>query len=445
MITQTQTSKVMKLSPEIVGEIFKNFSTTLNIHKPQLFPWFLGQICAEWRNVFLSLSTKFWGYIEIDVSHVRLRRVFPHSVANFERALDILNFCLKCSQGCPLSFTFRMTLFGQYYADEYAYVVDILNAFITQSMRWLKAEFYCLPVTELQRLHFVKGRTPLLRSFVLMHPEDPWGQSDLEPLPVDERFAGTFEQSPNLKHLQLSDMRVSKFHWTSIESFRLGSLTNAGKLVAALSQAVSLKELEIGLGDTYGKPIDIDNAQSMITLPSLKKLALHTHNILGALTTPGLKYLSVNFRGRDGQIKTIPSFVHRSSCSLRHLSLWHSEPAVAVEVLSHIPGLSSLLFRDEKPGIQRSIKFLNCDMPEGASLVAPRLKSLEVETREGLNMSLLMELSAVVASRARNPGVDGLQKLSLKTDSTRPLDGLTTLQEQCKQDNVKLTVGRLGA
>ncbi|KAF8347375.1 hypothetical protein F5887DRAFT_955412 [Amanita rubescens] len=407
MITQTQTSKAMKLSPEIVSEIFKNFSTTVIIHKPQLFPWFLGQICAEWRSVFLSSSTQFWGYIEID--HVK--KAFPGSVHYFKRALDILNFCLKCSQGCPLSFMFRMSLYP-YYADEYAYVVDILNALITQSMRWLKAEIYFLPVTELQRLHCVKGRVPLLQSFFLSLPGDLWGRRDLGPLQVDERFAGTFEQSPNLKHLRLSDMRLSKFHWTSIESFRLRSLTDAGKLFAALSQATSLEELEI----------------AWITLPSLKKLVLQTHNILGALTAPGLEHLSVNFRGRKEQITTIPSFVHRSSCSLKHLSLWSSEPAATVELLSHIPGLSSLL----------SIKFLDCDMPEGASLVAPRLKSLEMETRTELN-------TAMVASRARNPGVDGLQKLSLRTDSTRSTGDLTTLQEQCEKNNVKLTVGRLSA
>jgi hypothetical protein len=438
MITQTQTSKAMKLSPEIVSEIFKNFSTAVIIHKPQLFPWFLGQICAEWRNVFLSLSTQFWGYIEIDI--FLGKKAFPGSVPYFKRALDILNFCLKCSQGCPLSFMFRMSS-SQYYADEYAYVVDIFNALITQSMRWLKAEIYFLPVTELQRLHCVKGRVPLLQSFFLSLPGDLWRRRDLEPLSVDERFADTFEQSPNLKHLRLSDMRVSKFNWTSIESFQLRSLTDAGKLVAALSQATSLKELEIGLGDTFGEPININNAQSMVTLPSLKKLVLHTHNILGALTAPGLKHLSVNFWRRKEQIITVASFVHRSSCSLEHLSLWSSEPAATMKVLSHIPSLSSLLICDDPLGLQSSIKFLDCDMPEGASLVAPRLKSLEMKTQRELNTSLLMELSAMVASRARNPGVDGLQKLSLRTDSTRSMGDLTTLQEQCEKNNVKLTVG----
>ena len=434
MNTQIRTSKAMKLFPEVVSEIFKNFSTTVIIHKPQLFPWFLGQICAGWRNVFFS-STR---YIEIDVSGMKQ---FPDSAAGFERTLDILNFCLKCSKECPLSFTFRMST--GYYAGEYAYVIDILNALISQSMRWLTAEFHSLPDVELQRLHCVKGRTPLLQSLVFRHRE-VW--SDCSTIkPVDERFTGPFKQSPSLQRLQLSDMMtISEFHWSSIESFWLRSLTDAeaGKLVTALSQATSLKVLFIGRGDISRHPIDIDDAQSMVTLPSLKKLTIDGHNILGVLTAPGLEHLFFNFGKRKEQIMTISSFVDRSSCPLKRLSLWYSEPAATVDVLLHIPGLSSLLLRHNHDGIRGSIKFLDCDMPEGASLVVPRLKSLKMEITARLDTSLLMEISAMVTSRARNPGVDGLRELSLRTNSTKPRGDVTILKKQCKLHNVKLIVSR---
>ena len=431
MVTQVQTSKAMKLSPEIVSEIFNNFSTTMTIHNPHLYPWFLGQICAGWRNVFLSPSTR---YIEINVSK------FYQRSASFERVLDILNFCLKCSEGCPLSFTFRMGT--DYYAGEYAYVVDILNALITQSMRWVTAEFFSLPIIELRRLHCVKGRIPLLRSFVLTHRTIK---------PPQEVISNVFEQAPTLKRLLLSDINVSKFHWASIESFRLGSLTDAAsrKLVAALSQATSLKELEIGWEDINRRSINVDMEKAgNVTLPSLKRLVLHAHNIFEALTAPGLEHLTVNFQGgrNQNQIKTsISSFIHRSSCPLKHLSLWYADTEVTVEVLSGTPGLSSLLLHDNCDGIRRAIKSLNCDIPEGASLIAPRLKSLEMEVPWAEPNTLSMELSAMhmVASRARNPGVDGLQELSFRTDSTKPGD-LIILQWQCEQHNVKLTVGELG-
>lgn len=78
----------------------------------------------------------------------------------------------------------------------------------------------------------------------------------------------------------------------------------------------------------------------MVTLPSLKKLTLHMHNILGALAAPELEFLCVDFSGRDERILNTPSFIHRSSCQLKHLSLWYSEPDTAVELLSGIPQLT---------------------------------------------------------------------------------------------------------
>ncbi|KAF8344766.1 hypothetical protein F5887DRAFT_1075180 [Amanita rubescens] len=147
----------------------------------------------------------------------------------------------------------------------------------------------------------------------------------------------------------------------------------------------------------------------------------------------------IDFAGRDQRTLTIPSFIHRSSCQLlKHLSLWYSKPDTAAE-LSRIPDLPSLLFRDHA-SIRKSIKLLNCDMPEGAPLLAPWLKSLKIEIVD--TSEHMKELSVMVASRARNPGVDGLDsELSLGTYSVKPGGDLTTLQEQCEQhNNVKLIV-----
>ena len=150
-MTQIPISKALNLSPDIIREIFKNFATPVAIDwKPKSFPWFLGQICAPWRRVFLSMSAHFWGNIAIDVWSAK--KPLTESAAFFECALDILNFCLKCNEGCPLSFSFKM---GLHYVHEYTYVTDILDALIAQSMRWLKAELI-LQVAEFQRLHQVK-------------------------------------------------------------------------------------------------------------------------------------------------------------------------------------------------------------------------------------------------------------------------------------------------
>ena len=143
VMTQIQT---LNLPSEIISEIFKNFSTpVMPIHQwPKSFPWFLGHICARWRIIFLSMSTHFWGNIKINIS--KTMKPYPLSVAWFERALDILNFCLKCNEGCPLSFSFNMS--ALHCTEEYVYVIGILNALLAQSMRWVEVE---LCVCQLQK------------------------------------------------------------------------------------------------------------------------------------------------------------------------------------------------------------------------------------------------------------------------------------------------------
>ena len=434
------TAMAMDLPPDILREILTNFSTQrVVVHKPTSFPWFLGHICAGWRKLFLSMAMEFWSNLVIDLPAVKKK--FPHSVAHFERTGEILDFCLTCNEGYPLSFSFGMR--KSHYSEEYSHVTDMLDALIKQSMRWLKVEFH-LQDAELQRLHHVKGHTLLLQSLQLRRfGDDVWFDTPVKP--VAERFAGTFSNSPCLVQLRLSSLSTWKFDWSTILVLDLRSLLQTdvvNMLTTILPQATRLEELQIGQGDTFIRgPINIDDAQSIVTLPSLKKLAIDGHNILGALTAPGLEHLT--FQRGGERIMTIPSFVHRSSCPLKHLSLWYSKPATAVEVLSHIPGLASLRLHDERDGIREFIKlFDRDDTPEGASLVAPRLKSLKMDIRAELNTSLLVELSAMIASRAQNPGVDGLRKLSLRTNSTKPGGDLTILKEQCKRHDVKLTVGR---
>jgi hypothetical protein len=119
------------------------------ICKPEVFPWFLGQICSGWRTVFLSMSEHFWGDLVIDLSPLK----FPSSVTYYERALDILKICMDHSAGHPLSIYLFMD--RSYYAEEHIFVVDILEALIGQSMRWQKVHFHSQEV-ELQRLQRVK-------------------------------------------------------------------------------------------------------------------------------------------------------------------------------------------------------------------------------------------------------------------------------------------------
>ncbi|KAF8729427.1 hypothetical protein AX14_006114 [Amanita brunnescens Koide BX004] len=427
-MTQIQTSNASNLPLDVISEIFKNYSTPLAIDlQPNSFPWFLGHICARWRKVFLSMSTHFWGNIAI--TFTRVKKPFQNSAAFFERAMDKLNFCLKCNEGCPLSVSFKM---GSHYIQEYAYVIDILDLLIAQSMRWFKAVLY-IHVPELQRLHQIKGRTPLLQSLDIAQVELLERNSNVGS--VYERFADTFEDCPSLTRLQLVmfDIKKWKFNWSSIVVLQLNLSTTLDQLVAILSQSVHLEELQVDWRKESDSEL-IDVARSMITLPSLKKLTV-SDNVFGVLTTPGLEYLSIAFRwnNHDG---TATAFLRRSSCPLGHLVLREPSRANAVEVLSAIPGLSVLEIYQYN-GVEELIKLLNCHLPGG--LLMCQLKSLQLHIGGQLTPKDVVELSTMVASRARSVEVDGLQELVLWGKHGCKVD-LTILQSQCEEEDVKLTV-----
>ena len=214
-------NSISNLPSEIISEIWKNFSTPVPIHPESAsqFPWFLGQICARWRVEFLSMSAHFWGNIDIDFS--KGLKQFPLSVAYFERALDILNFCLKCNEGCRLSFSFRM---GTHYTEEYSYVMDILDALLVQSMRWVKVDL-CIQAAEATRLHCIKGRMPLLQSLIFKQREqfNDWRKFSMPIDPGFARFVNAFEGSPSLTHLELymSNLKAWKCDWSSMVVLRL--------------------------------------------------------------------------------------------------------------------------------------------------------------------------------------------------------------------------------
>ncbi|KAF8347378.1 hypothetical protein F5887DRAFT_1072375 [Amanita rubescens] len=425
----------MKLPLDVVREIFKIFSTPMAICKPKVFPWFLGQICSGWRNAFLSMSEHFWGDLVIDLSPIKNPFRFPSSVTYYERALDILKICMDHSAGHPLSIYLFMD--SSYYAEEHIFVVDILEALIGQSMRWQKVHFH-LQEVELQRLQRVKGHIPLLQSITLTRIYDPYF-SWTPVKPVNERFADSFSDSPSLTHLHISAITTWKFDWSSILVLKLlEPLMDIENLLSILPQATRLEELELGRVNDYSRPIH-ERIQNVVTLPSLKKTVFHGLYILDVLAAPNLVHLSLIRCGSSyGDIDaSIVPFIRRSSCLLEHLQLWNVEPAIVAKVL---PLLHSLIrLQCHSTDLEGLITSLNCDLPGNEPPRVPRLKSLEVSPDE-LHQKLVAGLSAMVASRARNPKVDVLQELVVSTDGSHTDVDLTALQMKCEEQGVNLTV-----
>ena len=164
-------------------------------------------------------------------------------------------------------------------------------------------------------------------------------------------------------------------------------------------------------------------------------------DVLGLLTAPGLEHLSIQFGDLDKHARVVRAFLLRSSCPLGYLVLQSASPPLAVEVVSAIPGLPSLEIR-QYSNIDGIIKLFNCNLPEGVLLLGPRLKSLKFILLGCLKQEEVVELSTMVASRARNVKVDGVQTLTLWAAlswmNTRI--NLAILQSQCEEQGVKLTV-----
>ena len=333
---------------------------------------------------------------------------------------------------------------GTHYTEEYLYAIDILDALLAQSTRWVKVVL-CIQGPETPRLHCIKGRIPLLQSLVF------W-QRELEEFstPIDRlgfsRFVDAFENSQSLTHLELymSNIKGWKCDWSSVVVLRLKSLSTADGLVAALSQSMHLEELEITwpyFQDSVSEAEPTDNAPSMITLPSLKTMSLpwNVFDVLGVLTAPCLENLSIKFSNRDEHAGIVTAFLRRSACPLGHFVLHFASPAVVVEVLSAIPGLPSLEihYYNNVDGI---IKLFNYNLPEGALLIGPRLKSLQIRLGGDLKQGEVAALSAMVASRVRNTV---LQDLTLWADYSWTRTGIDfkILQSQCEEQGIKLTIG----
>jgi len=373
----------------------------------------------------------FWGDLVIGLSPIKNSFQFPSSVTYYERALDILKICMDYSAGHPLSIYLFMD--SSYYAEEHIFVVDILDALIGQSMRWQKVHFH-LQEVELQRLHRVKGHLPLLQSITLTRIYDPYYAGKL----VNERFADSFSDSPSLTHLHVSAITTWKFDWSLILVPKLlEPLMDEENLLSILPQATRLEELELGGANDYSRPIH-ERIRSVVTLPSLKKLVFHGLYMMGVLAAPNLVHLSLVSYGSsygDGPAKAlIVSFIRRSSCpTVEHLQLWGLRPGIVAEVLPLFPSLIRLQVHS------RDLKGLIASLNWNETPRVPRLKSLEISSPDYLHRESVAGLSAIVASRARNPEV-GLQELVVSTHGS-PFDvDLMVLQQKCDEQGVKLTV-----
>jgi hypothetical protein len=150
-----------------------------------------------------------------------------------------------------------------------------------------------------------------------------------------------FSITPNLRRIILTDEFFSNspriaIQWGQITHYK-GTYTRERQL-DILRTAPNLLECVLGFSGT-----DVDHLShiSMITVPHLRRLCLTEPNYLSNLTTPLLEDLCVFNVGSAARV--LPPFLHRSSCTLKRLSLLCCTiDSAVISVLRELPNLTYL-------------------------------------------------------------------------------------------------------
>ncbi|KAK2460456.1 hypothetical protein APHAL10511_007621 [Amanita phalloides] len=290
------------LIPELVFEIFRHFlpRLKLSVIRPKLFPWYLGQICSSWRDVFVS-SPEFWCHLDfhLDVDF------------DVDRGLVISNVCLPRSNPRPISFTYIQ----DYPPDENQKLErcrQILNLLINQSTRWRDAYFE-VHVAEIPFIYPVKNKLPILRSIKVKTVggiEISFGRCYPDPI-----FDDLFLDAPQLKRMCISGNPYWKVNWSSLKTIHISLPYHYPEHLEVLSRVSCLEELTID-----GNFNTIPDIVHSIVLPFLKILRSDSTS-LPLFKTPMLNELCIrhinSFSDLNDTLRNfIPSLGHLTQLTL---------------------------------------------------------------------------------------------------------------------------------
>ena len=297
---------------EILREIFAYFSSPLQVAQAYQFPWHLGQVCSQWRALFISMRSTFWRKIEID----RRYNPFLGLTPSPKRITTIVTFFLNRTQGAPFSFSF----FHPHGYEEYEkkHMRGILKDLLDCSRQW---EEVSIPVQleDLNLLRGAKGHLPLLKRLDITL-DYGW---DMVPHPS---FT-IFEDAPLLTHVAVGGISTWEFNWSSLTNLDIGYQGNIAGSLHILQKTVNLVELAIG-DLVYEGHVAIGG---LIHLPHLKYLSIRGDGLLTVLKTPALRRLEIGgLQDTSSFVKAhvAADFFHRSLLKLTLAEKGRSESYV---------------------------------------------------------------------------------------------------------------------
>ena len=165
---------------KILHEFFTYFSSPLRVPLAYQFPWYLGQVCSQWRALFFSMRSTFWRKFEIEWDYG-----YYHNPRLVRFVKTILAFFLNRTQGAP----FSISLFR---GDVYPQKKDmrwILKDLLDHSRQWGEV-FIRLKSTDVNLLRSAKGHLPLLKRLEIIVPSYYVGDM------IHPSFTGIFGDAP---------------------------------------------------------------------------------------------------------------------------------------------------------------------------------------------------------------------------------------------------------
>jgi hypothetical protein len=348
-----------RIPPDIIRDIFSHLSSPLKVHEAHKFPWYLGQICSDWRAAFLSMQPHFWSEVEIEKPPAHKGGKKQLQVA---RTMEILTFFLDMTRGAPFSFTLYALQLEPLIKKKVPYVQTILSKFLDYSAQW-KNVVMEVRLSQLALLRDIKNQVPMLQILTLMMPgrvPSDYGEDILsgdDPDSVLRRELGElFEDAPHLTGVQLDSICsvAWRFNWASLTSIHLASTDGTKEIISTLRQTVNLERFSVYeiFYPSYLNPADFE----IVKLPRLKYLSVYGVLLLTILEAPALKELRITFEEEcaaedepedsldDSEVAgRINAFLVRSKCKLsKFCALSLKSPVVLNHIFPHMPDVQEL-------------------------------------------------------------------------------------------------------
>jgi hypothetical protein len=309
---------VRRLPPELLAEVFvhclpsQQIVATMAGKRSILRP---SHVCQHWRNVAVS-TQRLWTSICVDAIHYKSQTALAKA-------------WLSRAGSCPLSIRVEVSSWD-FDASTIQLIIDTLLPYCN---RWQYVEMSDMPWLVISALATARNNLPCLETLSL----DTWEQLDV---------VNIFEFAPKLRALYLGqriqplDVHVP---WSQLTHLR--AKTSVDKWHAVLMLVPNIITLDVQLVRD-----DVNHSSVLypiIQLSQLTKLELLSSSDFG----PFLDYLSLpilrDFFYEDAlhgwNQQQFISCLSRSSCSLRSLSIRHSDLCDELsQILEHTPELVDL-------------------------------------------------------------------------------------------------------